>query len=155
MNGSSACVPYSGTSSCYEKLWSRSTSHHHFKVERTLYNNPDIRRLHNPPGVPQKLRARIASIIAPAVPDARKTVLIVHARYGPLIRAKGVAVRLLRTMIMLVEGLLRGISGTSGPAAVVEIAEEGPEGGDAGGEDCEVELQAAIAVVSSGGSIKQ
>lgn len=118
MNDSSACVPHSGTSSYYKKY---GPGAHLITISSgTLYNDTDICRLDNATGVPQELCACIASIIAPAVPDARKTILIVHARYL-LIRANGVAV-CLRTMIMLVEGLLRGISGTSSPAAV-EISE--------------------------------
>ena len=114
-------VPHRGRSSGYMEKNAPPGANRITTSSGTLYNDPDICRLHNTPGIPQELRACIASIIAPAVPDARKTVLIVHAWYWLLIRAKGVAVRL-RTMIMLVERLLRGVSGTSSPAAV-EIAE--------------------------------
>ena len=83
---------------------------------RKLYEDMDIRRLHDTPRVPQELSACIASLTPLARLDARKSVLIVHTRCS-IIRAEGVAM-CLSVITMLVEAFLRGVSGTSCPAAV-------------------------------------
>lgn len=115
---------------------------HLFTILRgKLCDDLDIRRLHYAPRAPQKLGAFIASIIPLARPDSRKTVLIVHTRCS-IVRAEGVSVRL-RTMTMLVEAFLREVFGTSCPAAI-KVSEQGSKGGNAYGEDCEIELKASL-----------